>query len=811
MHLMISLLVVATLTVCVFGEERRDYPFAPVPFTQVKVAGGFWGPRFETNRTVTLWYDFKKCEETNRIANFARAGKLEQGKFEGIPFNDSDVYKVVEGAAYLLALQPDPKLDAYLDDLIKKFAAAQEPDGYLYTARTLGHPDVGFMGKERWSKLQGNHELYNIGHLYEAAAAHYLATGKRNLLDVALKSADLICKVFGPEPGQRIDVPGHQEVEIGLVKLYRVTGDEKYLKLAKFFIEMRGRADKRKTWGVNLQDHKPFLEQDEAVGHAVRAGYFFSGAVDVAALTGDESLLKASDRLWENVVSKKLHLTGGIGARHGGEAFGGNYELPNASAYLETCAAIANALWNQRLFLAKGDAKYVDVLERTIYNGFLAGISLSGDRFFYPNPLASDGRSKFNHGSNERQAWFGCSCCPVNVVRFIPSIAGYVYATRGEALYVNLFINSDGLVQLPAGKVTLKQETNYPWDELIKMAVDPEKDCAFTLKVRIPGWAQGKPLPSDLYRYEAAAPTAQPSLKVNGEAVEAKPGADGYASVARTWKKGDVVELVLPLPARRVVAHENIKDCQGRVAIERGPLVYCVEGADNDGHALHLILPEDAKLTPEHRADLLGGVTVLTGQGLAAVRDTAGQAKAQPAKLTMIPYYAWCHRGPNEMNVWLPRSLDGAMPLPTPTLASQSRISVSHCWQNNDPKALNDQILPRNSIDHDIPRFTWWDHRGTTEWAQYDFAAAAKVSGVEVYWFDDTGRGQCKVPKSWKVLYRDGEAWKDVKPAGEYGTARDQFNVANFEPVETNALRLEVQFQPEVSGGLLEWRVMPAK
>lgn len=807
----VSLLIVVTLALSAWGEERRDYPFAPVPFTQVKVSGGFWGPRFETNRTVTLWYDFKKCEETARIANFARAGKLEQGKFEGIPFNDSDVFKVVEGAAYLLALQPDPKLDAYLDDLIKKFAAAQEPDGYLYTARTLGHPDVGFMGKERWTRLQGSHELYNVGHLYEAAVAHFLATGKRTLLDVALKNADLICKVFGPEPGQRIEVPGHEEVEIGLVKLYRVTGDEKYLKLAKFFIETRGRSDMRKTWGANLQDHKPFREQDEAVGHAVRAGYFYSGAVDVAALTGDEPLLKVAERLWEDVVSRKLHLTGGIGARHGGEAFGDGYELPNASAYLETCAAIANALWNERLFLAKGDAKYVDVLERTIYNGFLAGVSLSGDRFFYPNPLASDGHSKFNHGSNERQAWFGCSCCPVNVVRFIPSIAGYVYATRGEALYVNLFVNSDSRIQLPAGKVALKQETNYPWDGRIKLAVDPERDSAFTVKIRIPGWAQGRPLASDLYRYEGAAPAAPPKLTVNGEAVQAKPGADGYASIARTWKKGDVVEMNLPMPARRVVAHEKVKDCVGRVAIERGPLVYCVEGADHEGRALQLMLPEEIQLAPEHHADLLGGVTVLTGQGQAAVCDAAGQVASQPVKLTMIPYYAWCHRGPNEMNVWLPRSMDGAVPLPTPTLATQSRISFSHHWPSDNLTALNDQVLPKSSLDHDVPRFTWWDHRGTSEWVQYDFAASARVAGVEVYWFDDTGRGQCRVPKSWKVLYSDGDAWKDVRPGGEYGTARDQFNGVNFEPVETKALRIEVQLQPDASGGILEWRLTPAK
>ncbi len=443
--------------------ELKDYPVQPVPFTAVRVEDSFWTPRMETNRVTTVWYDFQKCEETGRIDNFAKAGKLIKGEFRGTPFDDSDVFKVIEGAACTLAVHPDPKLDKYLDDLIVKIAAAQEPDGYLYTARTIDPKcRLDFFGPARWSNLRVSHELYNVGHLYEAAVAHHQATGKRSLLNVAIKNADLICQTFGPAPAQLKEPPGHEEIEIGLVKLFRATGNQKYLDQAKFFCDIRGRAGTHKLRGANQQDDKPIVDQSEAVGHAVRAGYFYSGVADVAALTGDARYVQAIDRIWENVVGRKMHLTGGIGASPKGEAFGADYELPNEGAYLETCAAIANALWNERMFLLHGDAKYLDVLERVIYNGFLSGVALSGDRFFYPNPLETDGKAKFNHGSCERAPWFGCSCCPVNDVRFIPQIAGYIYATRGSELFVNLFIGGSARVNLAGLPVEVKQTTRYP-------------------------------------------------------------------------------------------------------------------------------------------------------------------------------------------------------------------------------------------------------------------------------------------------------------------------------------------------------------
>jgi DUF1680 family protein len=799
-----SLVVVPTLS------QSGDYPIQPVPFTAVAVNDSFWSPRFETNRIVTVGYDFQKCEETGRIDNFAKAGKLMPGEFKGTPFDDSDVFKVIEGAAYVLAMQPDPKLDKYLDELIAKIAAAQEPDGYLYTARTIDPQcRVKFFGPERWSNLAVSHELYNVGHLYEAAVAHFQATGKKSLLNVATKNADLLCDTFGP--GKLQEPPGHQEIEIGLVKLFRVTGDEKYLRLAQFFVDIRGRADTHKLRGPYQQDHAPLPEQTEAVGHAVRAGYFYSGVADVAALTGNAEYTRAIDRLWEDVVYRKLHLTGGIGASRAGEAFGAAYDLPNRTAYLETCAAIANAFWNHRMFLLHGDAKYVDVLERVIYNGFLSGVSLSGDRFFYPNPLETDGKTKFNQGTNERAPWFGCSCCPVNVVRFIPSIAGYIYATRGDELFVNLFIGGNATVKLGPRTVKLNQQTRYPWDGAVKLTVTPDTSGEFTLNLRIPGWVLGRPVPGELYRYADAGSPGDPvvtelHIKINGREFSGGPVVNGFLILKRNWKPNDVVEIQMPMPVRRVLAHDAVKANTGRVAIERGPVVYCAEGADNDGQVLNRVLPDGAVLTPEYRPDLFGGVMILRGPVTAVERGPDGSVVPKPADLTLIPYYAWNHRGANEMAVWLPRTPEVAQ-LPSPPAPARYKASASHCSEHDTVDALSDGLEPENSNDHSIPRFTWWPRKGGTEWVQYDFDAARKVSGVAVYWFDDTGAGSCRVPQSARLLYKSGNDWKPVSGAAEIGVKKDAWNSVSFPTVEATALRLEVKLQPEFSGGILEWRI----
>jgi len=615
-----------------------------VAFTDVVIADEFWAPRIETNRKVTVPYDFKKCEETGRIDNFAKAGGLMEGNFEGIYFNDSDLYKVIEGAAYSLKSHPDAELEKYVDGVIDKIAAAQWEDGYLYTFYSLPQRQP----EKRWTDVRNKHELYCAGHFFEGAVAYYRATGKRKILDVAIRLADYIDSVFGPD--KKHDVPGHEEIEIGLVKLYRVTGDEKYLELAKFFLDERGQSERREIYGDYCQDHKPVVEQDAAVGHAVRAGYLYSGMADVAVLTGDAGYVEALGRIWRDVVSKKLYITGGVGARGGGESFGEDYELPNKTAYCETCAAIANAMWNHRMFLLHGDAKYIDVLERVIYNGFLSGISLSGDKFFYPNPLASD-------GNYERSPWFDCACCPVNIVRFVPSLPGCAYAQRGDVLYVNLFIGGSATIKMAEDIVRLEQQTRYPWDGRVKIIVEPKRSEEFTICVRIPGWARNQPVPSDLYRF-LDENFRKVNLKVNGESVDLNID-KGFVSINRKWGKGDCIELNLPMPIRRVVSHKNVKDNAGRTAVQRGPVVYCFEGVDNPKGVAKLILPANAKLKAEYYGDLLGGIVTIKGQGKIQQPQAEGQTILENIEVVAIPYYAWAHRGKSEMAVWLPESAEG--------------------------------------------------------------------------------------------------------------------------------------------------------
>ena len=649
-------------------QTRADYPFQPVTFTSVHFNDNFWLPRLEINKKVTIPFALDQSEETGRLMNFEIAGGAAEGKFCSIyPFDDSDVYKIIEGASYTLNIQRDPELEGFLDELIAKIAAAQEEDGYLYTARTIEQdPPVQWTEGDRWSNLYLGHELYNMGHFYEAAVAHHLATGKRNMLDLAIKNADLVTSVFGP--GKKIGVPGHQEIEIGLVKLYRITGDQKYLDLAKHFLDQRGREEGRELFGQYSQDHIPILEQNEAVGHAVRAAYMYSGIADVAALTGDAGYIQTVDRIWENVVSKKMYITGGIGARGGGESFGPNYELPNASAYAETCAAIANAFWNHRMFLLHGDAKYIDVLEKVIYNGMLSGVALSGDLFFYPNPLESSGQ-------HERSSWFNCACCPSNISRFMPSIPGYAYAQRGKALFVNLFVDSQTDIILNNTRISVIQETDYPWEGRIKIRLEPESEMKFAVHVRIPGWALEQPVPSDLYHFIDNVDES-PTLKVNGDTIPLNMD-KGYVRIQRTWKGGDTIELNLPMPVRRVESHPEVKENTGKIALIRGPMVYCAEWPDNSGYVSNLVLPDDTLLSTEHRDDLLNGVTVIKGQAL-ALHGTADESsdRRETQAFTAIPYYAWAHRGPGEMSVWISREESTARPLPASTVASTSLTRI---------------------------------------------------------------------------------------------------------------------------------------
>lgn len=784
----VALALLLALTTALGADPPR--PLTAVPFTEVKLEDAFWAPRIRLNREKVLPHNFKYCETTGRINNFVKAAGKMAGKFQGIYFDDSDVYKVIEGAAYTLAQERDPALERTVDEVIDKIAGAQQPDGYLYTFYTVNRTL-----DQRWTKEREMHETYCAGHLFEAAVAYHQATGKRKLLDVAVRLADHIDSIFGPD--KKHDVPGHEEIELALVKLWRATGQPRYLKLAEFFIAERGRSCGRTLHGEYDQDLVPVAQQREIVGHAVRAMYLYAGVADLAAVTGNPEYLATMDHIWRDVVQHKMYLTGGIGPSAANEGFTVPYDLPNDSAYAETCASIGMALWNQRMALLHADARYADVVERVMYNGALSGVSLDGEKFFYVNPLASRGR-------HHRQPWFGCACCPVNVVRFLPTVAGYAYAHRGPNVYVNQFIAGRGRIALPDGSVTLLQQTRYPWDGAVKITLEPERSTAFALHVRIPGWSQGPGSPDDLYRTVDQPLSRAVSLKVNGQALRDLTMARGYARIDRTWKRGDTVELDLPMPVQRVKAHPKVQANLGRVALQRGPIVYCLEGIDNDGAARNLALPPAARLSAEFRADLLGGVTVVTGEALLRL---AKADQPQPSRFTAVPYHAWDNRAPGTMVVWLPEDPSLAEPRPRPTIASQSAVTASHRNGPDALEALNDQVEPKASNDHNLPRFTWWDHRGTREWVQYDFRAATRVGAVEVYWFDDTGTGSCRVPKSWRVLFKDGPAWKPVSPQPGPPATKDTFNRLAFEPVLTTALRVEVELQPGFSGGLLEWRV----
>ncbi len=642
-----------------------DYPIRPVAFTEVKLTDAFWAPRLETNRAVSVPYALRMNEETGRVDNFRKAARLLTGPHKGRRFNDSDVYKAMEAAAYTLRLHPDAALEKTMDALIALIAKAQEPDGYLFTTRTNdpAHPAPG-SGPERWSNLRVSHELYNVGHMYEAAVAHFQATGKRAFLAIAEKNAGLLLRTFGSGPGLRRGFPGHQEIEIGLSKLYRATGNRAYLDLAKFFLDERGHyfggqkhapGDPFSVYDSDeyMQNHKPVLEQDEAVGHAVRAMYMYSGMADVAALGGHPEYVTAIDRLWQNVAGKKQYLTGGVGARGGSEAFGDAYELPNAEAYTETCAAIGNALWNYRLFLLHGESKYMDVFERVLYNGLLSGVSLGGDRFFYQNPLESG-------GGYERSPWFEVACCPPNMTRFLPSLPGYVYATKDDTVFVNLYIAGEGKIDLGGRPLTFTQETRYPWEGAVKLAVSAGRPGKFELALRVPGWARNEAMPTGLYRFLGDIPE-EPVLKVNGEAA-ALDIRDGYARILRTWKNGDTAELSLPMPVRRVIAHDSVAADSGRAALQRGPVVFAAEGIDNDGRVFDLVLPDVAGLKAEFRPGLLNGVIVVTGDAIAVSKDPAGKTVESSRPFLAVPYYAWANRGPGQMLVWLPRTAAAARP-----------------------------------------------------------------------------------------------------------------------------------------------------
>ncbi len=674
--------LVSLFAICVgTAVAQSGYPYTQVPFTSVKITPNtFWGDRIKAAREVTIPLAFSKCESEHRYKNFEMAAYTLQhpghpglktpewdvAKFMGFSFDDTDVYKTIEGASYVLQTYPDAKLKAYIDSVLDVVAAAQESDGYLYTARTINpeHPH-GWAANRRWAAEEhASHELYNLGHMVDAACAHYQATGSTKFLDIAKRYADCVVKEVGPNPGQACVVPGHQIAEMALARLYVLTGEKKYLDEAKFLLDYRGKTEHKDVYS---QSDKPVVDQTEAWGHAVRAGYMYAGMADVAALLGDSTYIKAIDTIYENIVSKKYYLTGGVGARHGGEAFGADYELPNLTAYNETCAAISMVYLFERMFLLHGEAKYIDCLERTLYNGVISGMSIDGGKFFYPNPLSSDGRYRFNaDGTMTRQPWFGCACCPSNLCRFIPSMPGYVYGVRDNNLYVNLFAANTATIQIGGKNVTLEETTQYPWDGDISIKVLQNKAKAFNMMIRIPGWVQNKAVPSDLYAYSDDIFSTY-DITVNGERVDSELE-NGYFVINRNWKKGDIIRIHFDMPVRTVVASPRVTDDRGRVAVERGPLVYCTEWADNgDINPHHLLLPRQAQFDVQSAYSIQNTegdgktfyVTAITAKAQEASIADDGRLAVKDVAIKLIPYYAWNHRGAGKMDVWLSRSLSG--------------------------------------------------------------------------------------------------------------------------------------------------------
>ena len=801
--MMTALMAALLLPVSAQKKEAYGYPINPVPFTSVKVTPGtFWGQRLEASRKVTVPLAFSKCEETGRYTNFSNAAAHLKDpskvfKVGGLAFDDTDPYKTLEGAAYILQTYPDKKLEAYCDSVIDVIGTAQEPDGYLYTARTQNPQQPHeWAGDKRWSMDEDlSHELYNLGHMVEGAVAYYQATGKRKFLDIACRYADCAIREVGPNPGQMTVVPGHQIAEMAMARLYLVTGNQKYIDFAKYLLDYRGKTTIKHEYS---QAHKPVIEQDEAVGHAVRAAYMYAGMADVAALTGDKDYIKAIDAIWDNIVTKKYYITGGIGATSNGEAFGANYELPNMSAYCETCAAIGNVYVNHRLFLLHGDSKYYDVLERTLYNGLISGVSLEGNGFFYPNPLES-------MGQHQRQAWFGCACCPSNICRFIPSLPGYIYAVKDRNVYVNLFLSNKGNLAVGGKKVVLSQTTEYPWNGNIAVTIDQNAAGQFALKIRVPGWVKNQVVPSNLYQYSDGK-RLNYQILVNGQRVGAISD-DGYYTIDRKWKKGDKVQIHFDMEPRTVRANNKVEADRGMISVERGPLVYCAEHPDNNFDIMGALINQN----PQFRlgkGEIAGTpIQTLVTDAQTLNFNKQGRLQAEDQTLTLIPYYAWCHRGSGKMRVWLPQDLNATNPSQPATLASESKVSSS-TEKMPALSAINDRLVPKDENDRSVPYTHWWPKNNTTEWLGYEFPVESTVQSVTVYWYDDGPWGGCRVPQSWRVLYQDAQGnWNPVTGADGYPTDKGAACTVNFDPVKTKALRLEIVLPSDNSAGLFEWIV----
>ncbi len=768
-----ALLLILTVAFSAYPQSgsKPDYAVFPVPYKNVQITDSFWAPRIENNRAVSLPGLLDRAEKGGRAPDL----------------------RLIEAACYILAARPDPvlraRIDRYLDGLISAIRAR----------------------KGKWSTA-GDGDGFWGGNFLEASVAYYEATGSRKMLDAAIEIADDLDAFYGPDKHR--DIPNHEGLKIGLMRLYRATRTDKYLNLARFLLDTRGNpAGRTGLYGPYAQDHEPVKAQTRAIGHAVRATYLYIPLTDIAALTGDAAYSQADERIWQDAINKRTYLTGGIGSYRDEEDYGDDYDLPNLAAWDEICAAYGNVFWNQRLFQLKQDGKYVDVLERTLYNALLVGVSLAGDTYLYQAPLRA-------YGNFARQHAFGPNCCPPNIARILPQLGGLIYAQNDQSLYVNLYVASKANLHLGNTPVAVAQETRYPWDGAVSLTVNPQQPRRFAVYVRIPGWARNQPVPGTLYRY---LPGSNPrvSLRVNGSLLTHTVD-KGFARIEREWKAGDTVRLDLPMPVREVVASDLVADDRGMVALERGPLVYCAEQADNPAGVFSLTLPLEANLQFSFQQNLLGGIGAITGTATALSRAADGNSVTRKSiPFLAIPFYAFGNRTPGEMSVWLARDENKAVIAPRTSIASTSK-ATSSCgngtmvenYPGNKPptierrfypssqdgsgdiRAIADQLVPVNSEDGSAPFLRLHPQAGDRAWVQYDFAKAALVSSVEVYWKDD--KQYVVPPENWQLLYKDGSEWKPVRASGAYGVARNMFNRVSFQPVTTSGLRIELQLAPKV-------------
>ena len=813
----IAVLGATSFTACTDTTPAKvEEALTPVPFQQVTLEDEFWLPRLKTQKKTLVPFSLEKTEPA--VENLRRTGAFLRGeKIEPLlkwPYYvASDLFKVMEGAAYLLTLEKDPELERQMDEIIDVIAAAQKEDGYLYEHHTVAEKyrnpnNNGGAGTRPYQHVAHSHELYNMGHMYEGAIAYYQATGKRKWLDVAEKSARHINKVFFEgDPNYNdgkpvMTSPGHEEIELALVKMFRVTGDSLYLNMAKKFIDIRGvGADKRDN--NYAQQHLPVREQRTAVGHSVRATYLYSGMADVAAMTGDESLKPALEAIWHDIVDKKMHITGGLGAVPGIEGFGPDYLLPNKDTYDETCSAVGNVFFNHRMFLMSGDAKYVDVAEVALYNNVLAGVNLEGNRFFYVNPLEADGRKAFNHGHLGRSPWFSTACCPSNLARLIPQISGMIYSHTDDDIFCALYAGSSTEIPLAAGAVKISQKTEYPFEGNVTFELTPANDGEeFTLWLRIPSWCQSDRFVSgDLYRFTDGA-KQNAVAKVNGRKVRSNI-VDGYLPISRKWSAGDKVELSLPMPVRYNVADERVKADSNRVCVTRGPLVFCAETADNEHQVSTYFISEAAQKSAkvaEFTDGIMKGIPTIS---IAA--HAASEEASAAATLTLVPYYAWDNRGDKAMNVWFGRDAETARTSLVHTVGNIKDVSATHTFSGDDVYAIADGKRPSSSADRSITRWTSWPEKGKKQQVEVILKKAQPIESVSVYWYDD--KGGVQPPVEWSMEYRSEGKWHKYTPyiTDSYGVAINQFNMVHpASAITADALRLNITPRKDSTAGILE-------